>query len=145
MPLLNATNIPERLTSFTAECLVILDNCVVSKYGLVYNREIVRTKARPVSFVVGCSPWPMKPDGLFLSLRDNGQGRIDNGQLSIVGRGAACCASNQTVSRPHTEHRVLTRCGLDERDYAHIQPPNSECCLPEAQYAAPLPSQGQFL
>ena len=53
----------------------------------------------------------MKPAGLFLSLRDNGQGRIDNGQLSIVGRGAACCASNQTVSRPHTEHRVLTQCG----------------------------------
>lgn len=66
MPLLNATNIPERLTSFTAECLVILDNCVASKYGLVYNREIVRTKARLVSFALGCSPWPMKPAGHFL-------------------------------------------------------------------------------
>ena len=68
-------------------------------------------QARLVSFAVGCILWQMKPAGLFLSLRDNGQWRIDNGQLSIVGRGAACCVSNRTVSTPHTEHRVLTRCG----------------------------------
>ncbi len=60
MPLLNITNIPERLTSFTAEGLVVRDNCVASKQAskqaIVYNREIVRAKARLVSFAVGCSP-----------------------------------------------------------------------------------------
>ena len=31
MQLYHATNISERLTSFTAECLAIWDNCVASK------------------------------------------------------------------------------------------------------------------
>lgn len=57
MLLLDNTNIPERLTSFTAECLAVRDNCVASKQASkVYNREIVRAKARLVSFAVGCSP-----------------------------------------------------------------------------------------
>lgn len=62
MQFTNNTNIPESLTSFTAESLVVRDNCVAS---IVYNREIVRAKARLVSFAVGCIPWPMKPAGLF--------------------------------------------------------------------------------
>lgn len=53
MPLLNTTNIPRRLTSFTANDWVVRDNCIAS---IVYNREIVRAKARLVSFAVGCSP-----------------------------------------------------------------------------------------
>ena len=53
MPLIDSTNISRSLTSFTAECLVVRDNCVAS---IVYNREIVRAKARLVSFAVGCSP-----------------------------------------------------------------------------------------
>ena len=61
MPLLNTTNIPRRLTSFTTNCLAERDNCVASKQAskqasIVYNREIVRAKARLVSFAVGCSP-----------------------------------------------------------------------------------------
>ena len=73
MPLLNTTNIPRRLTSFTANDLVVRDNCVASKQAskqasIVYNREIVRAKARLVSFAVGCIPWPMKPAGLFAFL-----------------------------------------------------------------------------
>ena len=57
MPLLNSTNISRSLTSFTAECLVVRDNCVASKQASkVYNREIVGAKARLVSFAVGCSP-----------------------------------------------------------------------------------------
>ena len=46
MPLIDSTNISRSLTSFTAECLVVRDNCVA----------IVRAKARLVSFAVGCSP-----------------------------------------------------------------------------------------
>ena len=57
MPLIDSTNISQGLTSFTAECLVVRDNCVASKQAsIVYNREIVRAKARLVSFAVGCSP-----------------------------------------------------------------------------------------
>ena len=57
MPLIDSTNISQCLTSFTAECLVVRDNCVASKQAsIVYNREIVRAKARLVSFAVGCSP-----------------------------------------------------------------------------------------
>ena len=57
MPLIDSTNISRSLTSFTAECLVVRDNCVASKQASkVYNREIVRAKARLVSFAVGCSP-----------------------------------------------------------------------------------------
>ena len=57
MPLIDSTNISRSLTSFTAECLVVRDNCVASKQAsIVYNREIVRAKARLVSFAVGCSP-----------------------------------------------------------------------------------------
>ena len=70
MQFTNNTNIPESLISFTAESLVVRDNCVASKQAskqasIVYNREIVRAKARLVSFAVGCIPWPMKPAGLF--------------------------------------------------------------------------------
>lgn len=65
MPLLNSTNISRSLTSFTSECLAVRDNCVAS---IVYNREIVRAKARLVSFAVGCIPWQMKPAGLFAFL-----------------------------------------------------------------------------
>ena len=74
MPLLNITNIPERLTSFTAEGLVVRDNCVASKQAskqasIVYNREIVRAKARLVSFAVWeVSCRPMKPVGFFAFL-----------------------------------------------------------------------------
>ena len=65
MPLLNTTNISRRLTSFTTNCLAERDNCVASKQAsIVYNREIVRAKARLVSFVVGCISGPMKPAGL---------------------------------------------------------------------------------
>lgn len=57
MLLFDSTNIPERLTSFTTNCLAVRDNCVASKQAsIVYNREIVRAKARLVSFAVGCSP-----------------------------------------------------------------------------------------
>lgn len=31
--------------------------------------------------------------------------------LAVRDNCVACCASNRTVSTPHTEHRVLTRCG----------------------------------
>ncbi len=34
MQLYHATNISERLTSFTAECLAVGDNCVASKHSL---------------------------------------------------------------------------------------------------------------
>ena len=57
MPLIDSTNISQCLTSFTTRCLVVRDNCVASKQAsIVYNREIVRAKARLVSFAVGCSP-----------------------------------------------------------------------------------------
>ena len=59
------------LTSFTVNRLVKGDNMLASKQASKH-REIVRAKARLVSFAVGCIPWPMKPAGLFLSLRDNG-------------------------------------------------------------------------
>ena len=70
MLLFDSTNIPERLTSFTAECLVVRDNCVASKQAsIVYNREIVRAKARLVSFAVWeVSCRPMKPVGFFAFL-----------------------------------------------------------------------------
>ncbi len=70
MQLYHATNISERLTSFTAECLAVGDNCVASKQAskqasIVYNREIVRAKARSSLFAVGFIPRPMKVTGLF--------------------------------------------------------------------------------
>ena len=52
MPLIDSTNISRSLTSFTAECLVVRDNCVASKQA----SKQVRAKARLVSFAVGCSP-----------------------------------------------------------------------------------------
>lgn len=61
MLLLDSTNIPERLTSFTAECLAVRDNCVASKQTLNIIEEVRASaravrQARPVSFVVGCFP-----------------------------------------------------------------------------------------
>ena len=61
MLLLDSTNIPERLTSFTAECLAVRDNCVASKQTLNIIEEVrasARTvrQARLVSFAVGCIP-----------------------------------------------------------------------------------------
>ena len=70
MPLIDSTNISQGLTSFTAECLVVRDNCVASKQAskqasIVYNREIVRAKARSSLFAVEFIPRPMKVTGLF--------------------------------------------------------------------------------
>ena len=65
MLLLDSTNIPERLTSFTAECLVVRDNCVASKQASKQAINIIeevrasaRTvrQARLVSFAVGYIP-----------------------------------------------------------------------------------------
>ena len=69
MLLLDSTNIPERLTSFTAECLAVRDNCVASKHAskqasnqtlniIEEVRASARTvrQARLVSFAVGCIP-----------------------------------------------------------------------------------------
>ena len=65
MLLLDSTIIPERLTSFTAECLAVRDNCVASKHASKYTLNILeevrasaRTvrQARLVSFAVGCIP-----------------------------------------------------------------------------------------
>lgn len=65
MLLFDSTNIPERLTSFTAECLVVRDNCVASKQASKQTLNIIeevrasaRTvrQARLVSFAVGCIP-----------------------------------------------------------------------------------------
>ena len=39
MPLLNTTNISGRLTSFTAECLAVRDNCVASKQADVKHHR----------------------------------------------------------------------------------------------------------
>ena len=49
MPLIDSTNISRSLTSFTAECLVVRDNCVASK-------QASKQATRLVSFAVGCSP-----------------------------------------------------------------------------------------
>ena len=61
MPLIDSTNISRRLISFTAESLVVWDNCVASKQTLNIIEEVrasARTvrQARLVSFVVGCIP-----------------------------------------------------------------------------------------
>ena len=81
MLLLDSTNIPERLTSFTAECLAVRDNCVAStqarKHARTHAPKQARTQAstqtlniidvggatartvrqaRLVSFAVGCIP-----------------------------------------------------------------------------------------
>ena len=60
MPREPITNIPQSLTSVTAECLVVRDNCVASKQASKQAKsiieKIVRAKARLVSFAVGCSP-----------------------------------------------------------------------------------------
>lgn len=47
MPREPITNIPQSLTSFTAECLVVRDNCVASK---VYNRENSSSES-PAGFI----------------------------------------------------------------------------------------------
>ena len=41
MQLYHATNISERLTSFTAECLAIWDNCVASKQASKQAKSII--------------------------------------------------------------------------------------------------------
>ena len=65
MLLLDSANIPERLTSFTTNCLAERDNCVASKQASKQAINIIeevwasaRTvrQARLVSFAVGCIP-----------------------------------------------------------------------------------------
>ena len=65
MLLLDSTNIPKRLTSFTAECLAVRDNCVASKQASKQTLNIIEEvrasaravrQARLVSFAVGCIP-----------------------------------------------------------------------------------------
>ena len=91
MLLLDSTNIPERLTSFTAECLAVRDNCVASKQAskqvdVKHHRRGAgfspHRPAGPAGFICR-GMYPMTDEAgraFFLSLRDNGQGRIDNGQ-----------------------------------------------------------------
>ena len=55
MPREPITNIPQSLTSFTAECLVVRDNCVASKQASkqaskVYNRENSSSES-PAGFI----------------------------------------------------------------------------------------------
>ena len=67
MPLLNTTNIPKRLTSFTAECLAVRDNCVASKQdrpsgpaGFICRGMYPMTDEAGRAFFVSSRQWTME-------------------------------------------------------------------------------------
>jgi len=98
MLLLDSTNIPERLTSFTAECLAVRDNCVASKQADVKHHRrgagfSPHRPSGPAGFICrGMYPMTDEAGRAFFCLfetMDKGELTMDNEPLLVEAQRAA--------------------------------------------------------